>query len=114
MLLRAGLFSQTKFNTSLNPLSTEVRRVEYRNVLAEEVLEHPRQFLRQGQDERLAILPDAIQDVLHVSTKDGAILRLDLLIDFELGLSFAVCCPAKETALVGGRVNHSGITRSRA
>lgn len=57
--LLAGLFSQTKFNTSPNPLSTEVRRVEHRTVLAEEFLEHPREFLRQGQDERLAILDDA-------------------------------------------------------
>src|SRR5258708_10028583 len=55
----AGLFAQTKFNTSLNPLSTEVRRVEHRTVLAEEFLEHPREFLRQGQDERLAVLDDA-------------------------------------------------------
>jgi hypothetical protein len=44
----------------------------------------------------------------------GPIIRLDLLIGFELDLSFAVCCPAKETALAGGRVNNSGITRSRA
>src|SRR6266852_5189176 len=33
--------------------------VEPRTVLAEEFLEHPREFLRQGQDERLAILDDA-------------------------------------------------------
>src|SRR5712664_122544 len=57
--LLAGLFAQTKFNTSLNPLSTEVRRVKHRTVLAEEFLEHPRELLRQGQDERLAILDDA-------------------------------------------------------
>jgi hypothetical protein len=29
-------------------------------------------------------------------------------------MSFAVCCPAQQIAVVGGRVNNSGITGSRA
>src|SRR5258708_35774768 len=57
-LIRIPLFSrplsESDFNTSLVPFLSKVRRVEHGTVLAEKFLEHPDEFGRRGDRERLA------------------------------------------------------------
>ena len=52
------LFSKSTLNTCLYPLTPEIPRREYCAVASEFLLEHGRELIREGNNQRLAILDD--------------------------------------------------------
>src|SRR5712691_4952223 len=52
------LFSESTLNTCLYPLTPEILRLEYCAVASEFLLAHGRELIREGDNQRLAILDD--------------------------------------------------------
>src|SRR5712692_841199 len=61
--LRPRLHAESKFNTTLNPFASEVFHLEHLAVGLKFLLEHGDQLVRQGNNQRFAVLDDARRQV---------------------------------------------------